>query len=60
MKQVYIYGASGHGKVVAEIAYDCDCEVLGYIDDDEFKKEFNGKKVYRFEEIGGRRLYAWA
>ncbi len=33
MKQIYIYGASGHGLVVADIAYACGYEEVIFVDD---------------------------
>jgi len=33
MNKVYIFGFSGHGKVVADIAISCGYEIMGYIDD---------------------------
>ena len=35
MKSIYIYGASGHGLVVADIARACGYEDIIYIDDGE-------------------------
>jgi UDP-N-acetylbacillosamine N-acetyltransferase len=35
MKKIYIYGASGHGLVVADIARACGYEKIIYIDDGE-------------------------
>ena len=32
--QVFVYGASGHGKVVADILRSCGREVEGFVDDD--------------------------
>ena len=40
MKEIYIYGASGHGKVVADIARAVGFTVVAFIDDDESKSEF--------------------
>ncbi|QKF73460.1 sugar O-acyltransferase [Aliarcobacter faecis] len=34
MKSIYIYGASGHGLVVADIAISCGYEDIIFIDDD--------------------------
>lgn len=34
---VIVYGASGHGKVVADILFACGMEVEGFIDDDPLK-----------------------
>lgn len=41
-KKVVIFGASGHGKVVADIVRACGDKVIGFLDDDE-KKETLGK-----------------
>jgi len=44
MRSIYIYGASGHGLVVADIAASCGFEEIIYIDD--------GQNIYpSFEEI---------
>jgi UDP-N-acetylbacillosamine N-acetyltransferase len=44
MKQIYIYGASGHGLVVADVAKNCGYEKIIFIDD--------GNNSYpTFEEI---------
>lgn len=51
MKKIAIYGASGHGKVVADIAQLCGYEVVFFVDDDATKKEFDGKKVFSFEKV---------
>ena len=45
MKTIYIYGASGHGLVVADIAKCCGYEEIIFLDDDKNK----GYKT--FEEI---------
>jgi sugar O-acyltransferase (sialic acid O-acetyltransferase NeuD family) len=37
MKKLYLYGASGHGKVIAEIAEEIDFEIQAFIDADETK-----------------------
>lgn len=51
MKRIYIYGASGHGKVIADIATANVYEVAGFIDDDESKTEFCGLPCVRAEKI---------
>lgn len=45
MKKIYIYGASGHGLVVADIAMACGYEEIVFVDDD-IKKGFK-----TFEDI---------
>ncbi|MGJ0308712.1 NeuD/PglB/VioB family sugar acetyltransferase [Aliarcobacter cryaerophilus] len=37
MKTIYIYGASGHGLVVADIAIACGYENIIFVDDDKSK-----------------------
>lgn len=37
MQKVYLYGASGHGKVIAEIAEELGLSVGGFIDNDKTK-----------------------
>jgi acetyltransferase EpsM len=48
---IWIYGASGHGKVI----YDClianRLKVAGFIDDNPQKKEFLGRPVLRANEM---------
>lgn len=48
----FIYGASGHGKVIADIIEKCKDKVIAFIDDDTSKwnAEFFGYKI-----IGGSR-----
>lgn len=43
---LYLYGASGHGKVVAEIAEAMGLTVTGFIDGDEEKKHLLDYKVF--------------
>lgn len=43
---VIVYGASGHGKVVADILRVCGVEIEGFVDDDPLKhNEFFGLKI---------------
>lgn len=51
MKKKIIYGASGHGKVIADIIQKRGEEVMGFVDDDESKWEslYAGYRV-----LGGR------
>lgn len=51
MKKIAIYGASGHGKVVADVAVACGYEIAFFVDDDASKLEFYGRKVYRFGAV---------
>jgi UDP-N-acetylbacillosamine N-acetyltransferase len=51
MKKIAIYGASGHGKVVADVAMACGYEIAFFVDDDASKLEFYGHKVYRFGAV---------
>lgn len=37
-RQLFVYGASGHGKVVADILQACGLDVAGFIDDDPLKR----------------------
>lgn len=36
-QEIYLYGASGHGKVIAEIAEQNDYQINGFIDGDQSK-----------------------
>ncbi len=43
--KMYLYGASGHGKVIAEIAEENGISISGFIDRDESKESFIGYPV---------------
>ncbi len=45
MNRLIIIGASGHGKVVADVAVHCGYEVIVFLDDDETIKECAGFPV---------------
>ncbi len=51
MKQIYIYGASGHGKVVADIARAVGYTIAAFVDDDESKSEFCGLPCIRADKM---------
>lgn len=40
-KKVMVIGASGHGKVIADIIHKSGDKVIGFLDDDPAKKEVN-------------------
>ncbi len=42
---MYLFGASGHGKVIAEIAEENGISITGFIDRDESKESFIGFPV---------------
>ncbi len=46
-----IYGASGHGKVIYDVAERLGYKVEGFIDDDENKRFLLGKPVFRFSNL---------
>ena len=49
---IYLYGAGGHGKVVAEIAQICGLEFGGFIDDNpEVEELLNFPVFYKQEKI---------
>ena len=50
-KSIYIYGASGHGLVVADIARACGYENIVFLDDD------NSKGFLTFDDIKENRDY---
>lgn len=52
MKWIIIYGASGHGKVIADIIEKSGGEVFGFVDDDQSKwgKLYIGYKILGGEE----------
>lgn len=47
MKHLYLYGASGHGKVIAEIAQKLNIKIAGFIDDNPYKKEYFNFPVFQ-------------
>lgn len=47
-KTLIIIGASGHGKVIADIAIACGYKIKGFLDDDKSKKE-----CYGYQVLGG-------
>lgn len=51
LRPIVVWGASGHGKVVADLARRVGYEVVGFLDDDPVKagREFFGARVF-----GGR------
>ena len=50
-KSIYIYGASGHGLVVADVAKSCGYENIVFLDDD------TSKGFLKFEDIKENRDY---
>lgn len=48
-KSVVIIGASGHGKVIADIIVNSDDKVLGFLDDAD---DVQGKKIIGFPVLG--------
>jgi len=51
MSELYIYGAGGHGAVVAEIAAELGYVVVGFIDDDPERADAT---VLSWRVLGGR------
>jgi len=51
VSEIYIYGASGHGKVVADIARAVGFTVAAFVDDDESKSEFCGLPCIRADKM---------
>lgn len=56
-KKLVIIGASGHGKVIADLALKSGYQILGFLDDDDSIKEIcgfpvlgNTEKIYEYEE----------
>lgn len=56
-KKLVIIGASGHGKVIADIALKLGYEIVGFLDDNDSLKEICGfpvlgstKNVYEYKE----------
>jgi sugar O-acyltransferase (sialic acid O-acetyltransferase NeuD family) len=50
---VWIYGASGHGKVILDILQKLNVQVAGFLDDNENIKGFMDHKVIRPGELTG-------
>lgn len=44
-RRIYLYGASGHGKVIAEIAEEHNLVITAFIDSDKSKSHFLGYEV---------------
>lgn len=49
--EIFIYGASGHGKVILDIFQTQGIPIAGFIDDDISKTEFVGLPVFRYEQV---------
>lgn len=49
---MYIFGASGHGKVIYKILIDQNKAIDGFIDDDNLKNNLKKIKVHRRKEVG--------
>jgi sugar O-acyltransferase (sialic acid O-acetyltransferase NeuD family) len=47
MNDIYIYGASGHGKVVLDIALHLDLAIAGFVDRNPLLSTFEGYEVIR-------------
>jgi sugar O-acyltransferase (sialic acid O-acetyltransferase NeuD family) len=50
---VWIYGASGHGKVILDTLQKLNVQVAGFLDDDESLHHFMDYKVIRPAELTG-------
>lgn len=59
-RSLYIFGASGHGKVVHSIASALGNEVVAFLDDDKSKEDFFGCRVVKLETlaVGSRIIVA--
>ncbi len=57
LMEIYIYGASGHGRVVMDSAKRAGYTIKGFIDDDKDKRELLGLTVLRLEEIEQKEIY---
>lgn len=54
---MYLFGASGHGKVVAEIAKQCQIEVTAFMDEDRSKTQLLGYEVIHEMEDEPEQLF---
>ncbi|HOW25225.1 MAG TPA: acetyltransferase [Bacteroidales bacterium] len=48
---IWIYGASGHGKVILDLLEEKKIAVAGFLDDNEALAEFMGYRVIRPDEL---------
>ncbi|WP_298953082.1 acetyltransferase [uncultured Nonlabens sp.] len=58
MDEIYIYGASGHGKVVLDIAVRLGFKISGFIDDNPILETFESYKVFKSLPKGGKYVIA--
>jgi hypothetical protein len=49
--ELYIYGASGHGRVVYDVASRLGYNIKGFIDDDKNKRELLNLPVLPLEKL---------
>lgn len=49
--EIYIYGASGHGKVVYDVALRLGYKIKGFVDDDRSKKKLLDLPVLTFNDL---------
>lgn len=49
--KIWIYGASGHGKVIYDCLAASGLENIGFVDDDHNKTVINGLKIYKTDYI---------
>lgn len=49
--KIWIYGASGHGKVIYDCLMACGHENIGFVDDDPKKVEINGLMIHKTDSI---------
>jgi len=54
---MYLYGASGHGKVVAEIAIENQIPIQGFVDKSETLEECLGIPVYRVMPLNAEKIF---
>jgi len=48
---MYIFGASGHGKVIASILADSNINIKGFIDDNPKRKSLMGLPIFHSKEM---------
>lgn len=54
---IFIYGASGHGKVVFDVAVSAGWKIGGFVDDQKAGTSLNGFPVCRYEEIKHQSIF---
>lgn len=57
IKKICLYGASGHGKVLKDIADSMNIEVVSFLDDNPMSSEINGVQVVKTDKLNAFTSY---